>query len=74
MKIVTCLMYNSCLAPSWCLQSELSVQFDDLFKKAWEEDVAELDKDGTHRSNYVLFICADICKVVVSWAKKYEST
>ncbi|TYJ42080.1 hypothetical protein E1A91_A03G063400v1 [Gossypium mustelinum] len=26
--------------------SELSVQFDDLFKKAWEEDVVELDKDG----------------------------
>ncbi|KAK8598558.1 hypothetical protein V6N13_094525 [Hibiscus sabdariffa] len=28
--------------------SELSVQFDDLFKKAWEEDVAELDKDEGH--------------------------
>ncbi|XVE79464.1 hypothetical protein DITRI_Ditri14bG0060900 [Diplodiscus trichospermus] len=28
--------------------SELSVQFDDLFKKAWEEDIAELEieKDG----------------------------
>ncbi|XVF19931.1 hypothetical protein REPUB_Repub11eG0153900 [Reevesia pubescens] len=26
--------------------SELYVQFDDLFKKAWEEDVAEFDKDG----------------------------
>ncbi|KAB2089405.1 hypothetical protein ES319_A03G058800v1 [Gossypium barbadense] len=28
--------------------SELSVQFDDLFKKAWEEDVVELDKDEGH--------------------------
>lgn len=28
------------------LQTGLSVQFDDLFKKAWEEDVAELEKDG----------------------------
>ncbi|KAH9661751.1 DExH-box ATP-dependent RNA helicase DExH11 [Citrus sinensis] len=26
--------------------NELSVQFDDLFKKAWEEDVAEFEKDG----------------------------
>ncbi|WRX33604.1 DEAD/DEAH box helicase domain - like 8 [Theobroma cacao] len=26
--------------------SELSVQFDDLFKKAWEEDVTEFEKDG----------------------------
>ncbi|XP_022752665.1 DExH-box ATP-dependent RNA helicase DExH11 isoform X1 [Durio zibethinus] len=26
--------------------SELSVQFDDLFRKAWEEDVAEFEKDG----------------------------
>ncbi|ONI00016.1 hypothetical protein PRUPE_6G062900 [Prunus persica] len=28
------------------LQSELSVQFDDLFKKAWEEDVVEFEGDG----------------------------
>lgn len=28
------------------LQSTLSVQFDDLFKKAWEEDVTELPIDG----------------------------
>ncbi|KAK9940700.1 hypothetical protein M0R45_017345 [Rubus argutus] len=26
--------------------SELSVQFDDLFKKAWEEDVVEFEGDG----------------------------
>ncbi|CAL5426810.1 unnamed protein product [Camellia sinensis] len=26
--------------------NELSVQFDDLFKKAWEEDVAEFVRDG----------------------------
>ncbi|XVF68917.1 hypothetical protein PTKIN_Ptkin11bG0039600 [Pterospermum kingtungense] len=26
--------------------SELSLQFDDLFKKAWEEDVTEFEKDG----------------------------
>ena len=31
------------------LQSELSVQFDDLFKKAWEEDdVAEYEGDGMY--------------------------
>ncbi|PPD69482.1 hypothetical protein GOBAR_DD33644 [Gossypium barbadense] len=54
--------------------SELSVQFDDLFKKAWEEDVAELDKDGMHHSNYLLFICADICKVVaIYYLEKGES-
>lgn len=28
------------------MQNELSVQFDDLFQKAWEEDVAEFEKDG----------------------------
>ncbi|CAN4101758.1 unnamed protein product [Withania somnifera] len=28
------------------VQSELSVQFDDLFKKAWEEDVTEFVGDG----------------------------
>ncbi|XP_050138547.1 DExH-box ATP-dependent RNA helicase DExH11-like isoform X1 [Malus sylvestris] len=28
------------------LQSGLSVQFDDLFKKAWEEDVVEFEGDG----------------------------
>lgn len=30
------------------MQSELSVQFDDLFKKAWEEDVTEFDGDGMY--------------------------
>jgi hypothetical protein len=30
------------------MQSGLSVQFDDLFKKAWEEDaVGEQEEDGT---------------------------
>ncbi|KAM6578144.1 hypothetical protein CsatB_029981 [Cannabis sativa] len=28
-------------------QTELSVQFDDLFKKAWEEDITEFVEDGT---------------------------
>lgn len=29
------------------LQSKLSIQFDDLFKKAWEEDdFSELERDG----------------------------
>ncbi|KAL6967626.1 Helicase SKI2W [Sarracenia purpurea var. burkii] len=28
------------------LDNELSVQFDDLFMKAWEEDVAEFGRDG----------------------------
>jgi len=30
------------------MQSGLSVQFDDLFKKAWDEDaVGEQEEDGT---------------------------
>ncbi|KAE8691783.1 ATP-dependent RNA helicase SKI2 [Hibiscus syriacus] len=49
------------------LPKVLTVQFDGLFKKAWEEDVAELDKDSMHHSNYVLIICADVCKFVISW-------
>lgn len=30
------------------LQNELSVQFDDLIKKAWEEDVTEFVEDGIY--------------------------
>lgn len=30
------------------LQNEFSVQFDDLFKKAWEEDVIESVGDGLY--------------------------
>lgn len=30
------------------MQVELSVQFDDLFKKAWEEDVTESVEDGIY--------------------------
>ena len=30
------------------MQSELSVQFDDLFKKAWDEDVVEFEGDGMY--------------------------
>lgn len=29
------------------MQSGLSVQFDDLFKKAWDEDVVGEQEDGT---------------------------
>ena len=35
------------------LQSSLSVQFDDLFKRAWEEDVTELAIDGMSHINSV---------------------
>jgi hypothetical protein len=35
------------------LQSELSVQIDDLFKKAWEEDdVAEYEGDGMYHMHF----------------------
>jgi len=29
------------MSMSACLQNRFSVQFDDLFKKAWEEDIVE---------------------------------
>ncbi|XP_062085110.1 DExH-box ATP-dependent RNA helicase DExH11 isoform X2 [Humulus lupulus] len=32
-------------------QTELSVQFDDLFKKAWEEDITEFVEDGMESVN-----------------------
>lgn len=35
------------------LQNELSVQFDDLFKKAWEEDVTEFEKVGMYLHAYI---------------------
>jgi len=34
------------------LQNEFSVQFDDLFKKAWEEDVGEFARDGLYDLHY----------------------
>ncbi|KAH9661749.1 DExH-box ATP-dependent RNA helicase DExH11 [Citrus sinensis] len=36
--------------------NELSVQFDDLFKKAWEEDVAEFEKDGMSSLHVDIFL------------------
>lgn len=37
------LMISICLHQ---LQNELSVQFDDLFKKAWDDDVMKFVEDG----------------------------
>lgn len=48
------------------LQSRLSVQFDDLFKKAWEEDaVEELTRDGEFRSlcSYWILWCLDFMRI-----------
>lgn len=46
------------------LQNELSVQFDDLFKKAWEEDVPEIEKDGKDCLTLVIFfVDSSLCKV-----------
>lgn len=56
-------MCNLSLSDSWCLQSELSLQFDDLFKKAWEEDVTEFERDGMHDSHCFIFFCAYACKM-----------
>lgn len=30
------------------LQSELSIQFDDLFKKAWDEDFTDFKREGIY--------------------------
>lgn len=39
----------------WYSQNKLSIQFDDLLKKAWEEDdVAESKEDGIICSFYIL--------------------
>lgn len=36
------------------LQSDMSVQFDDLFKRAWEEDASEYAEDGVwNRKNII---------------------
>lgn len=40
------------------LQNELSVQFDDLFKKAWEDDVMNFDEDGLSSMYIILVPCA----------------
>lgn len=46
------------------LQNELSVQFDDLFKKAWEEDVPEIEKDGMYYLTlFVYSVNLSLCKV-----------
>lgn len=46
------------------LQNELSVQFDDLFKKAWEEDVPEIEKDGMYcLTLFVYSVNFSLCKV-----------
>jgi hypothetical protein len=40
------------------LQNELSLQFDDLFKKAWEEDAADYSGEGLYSlcaNNIVIF-------------------
>nr|XP_043623499.1 DExH-box ATP-dependent RNA helicase DExH11 [Erigeron canadensis] len=40
------IMHEDQRAPKTTPESTLSVQFDDLFKKAWEEDVTDLPIDG----------------------------
>lgn len=54
----------------WYLQNKLSIQFDDLLKKAWEEDdVAESKEDGIICTFYILALGTNVCKVTDSWAK-----
>lgn len=48
------------------LQTELSVQFDDLFKKAWEEDVTELVEDGKKIMPFQSFHVSKFLKTIIS--------
>lgn len=43
------------------LQTELSVQFDDLFKKAWEEDVVEFTGDGLYDLHLHILVLCTLC-------------
>lgn len=48
------------------MQNELSVQFDDLFKKAWEEDVAEFEKDGMSSLHVDIFLRGStVCEIFI---------
>lgn len=60
--------FNSCLTYSILLmficlcylQNALSVQFDDLFKKAWEEDVTELTADGLYDQHFDILVLSPL--------------
>ena len=52
------------------MQNDLSVQFDDLFKKAWEEDVAEFVRDGLY--NPYIYTLVPVFKVMVSCVKSFN--
>lgn len=58
------------------MQGELSVQFDDLFQKAWEEDVVlESEGDGMYDLHFViLFMNASVFVVMISWENKHEGS
>ncbi|XP_057484294.1 DExH-box ATP-dependent RNA helicase DExH11-like [Actinidia eriantha] len=49
------------------IPNELSVQFDESFKKAWEEDVAEFLRDGLY--NLYFYTLVPEFKVIVSCVK-----
>lgn len=57
--LIFCIFFDKHLSGN--LQSELSVQFDDLFKKAWQEDVTEFVGDGLYyletSFNFLCFLC-----------------
>ncbi|KAL5748007.1 hypothetical protein ACOSQ2_025304 [Xanthoceras sorbifolium] len=53
-------------------KNELSVQFDDLFKKAWEEDVKEFEKDESIESEEKKVADAEEKKVTDAGAKEAD--
>ncbi len=55
------------------MQGELSVQFDDLFTKAWEEDVVpESEVDGMYDLHFdILVMGASVYKVMILWENSH---
>lgn len=60
-----------CLGNDFCylnMQGELSVQFDDLFMKAWEDNIVpEYEGDGMYDLHFdILFMDASVFEVMIS--------
>lgn len=53
------------------MQSELSLQFDDLFKKAWEDDSAPQQEDGIVTNTCSISITAYLLTLALCSVKVY---